>query len=382
MKTLTFSGDGIAQFSDCLSNALAGDFSPTLAIVFASVQQDFPQLVGMLKSRGIKVVGASSAGEIEMGKALEFCFSVMLLDIDPAKMDIFSQKTDEQGTFEASRALRLQAEERFSNPGLILLSAGLMTNGDEIVRGMKEGFSKGITLYGGLAGDDLKMADTFVFTHDDLMNDGLVCLALDGDRISMGGMASSGWEAVGVEKTVTRSEGNVVYTIDKEPAYNVFKKYFGLPQEMQARWDVAKMLGAQYPLQVMREEGGPVLRAPLIGNPDDGSIIFAGSISQGSKVKFSISPGFQVADQAVIEMEKLKEKFPEADALLLFSCKARHLALGPLVDSEISGMQEKWQVPLAGFFTYGEFGHFDSDVCEFHNEICSLVVLKDRVDGR
>jgi hypothetical protein len=77
-------------------------------------------------------------------------------------------------------------------------------------------------------------------------------------------------------------------------------------------------------------------------------------------------------------LEVKETSLPEADAMVLFSCKARHIALGPLVGKEIQGLKDVWNVPMVGYFTYGEFGRAQTSRQEFHNITCSWVAIKEK----
>ena len=73
-----------------------------------------------------------------------------------------------------------------------------------------------------------------------------------------------------------------------------------------------------------------------------------------------------------------ENNFPEADALLIFSCIGRLASLGPMVSEEIDGLAKTWNVPMAGFFTFGEFGRVDGGQPNFHGTTCSWVALKEK----
>ena len=47
-------------------------------------------------------------------------------------------------------------------------------------------------------------------------------------KLIIKGIATCGWKAVGTEKTVTKSEGNHVFTVDDVPVLELTKKYGGL----------------------------------------------------------------------------------------------------------------------------------------------------------
>ena len=67
----------------------------------------------------------------------------------------------------------------------------------------------------------------------------------------------------------------------------------------------------------------------------------------------------------------------EADAMMIFSCIGRLEHLGPMAEAEITGLKEVWNVPIAGFFTYGEFGTPEGGHADFHGTTCSWVALKE-----
>jgi hypothetical protein len=45
---------------------------------------------------------------------------------------------------------------------------------------------------------------------------------------------------------------------------------------------------------------------------------------------------------------------------------------------EIEQVQNVWNAPMVGFFTYGEYGKSKIGTNEFHNNACCIVVLKEK----
>ena len=128
----------------------------------------------------------------------------------------------------------------------------------------------------------------------------------------------------------------------------------------------------------MRDTDYAVLRSPIYGDENNRSLTLVGSIKEGDKFRFSISPGIEVIEKTVAEFQSFKNEIPDVDALILFSCKGRHAALGPFIEDEIKGIYEQWNKPMIGFLSYGEIGNLGNGVCEFHNETCCLVTIKER----
>jgi len=48
------------------------------------------------------------------------------------------------------------------------------------------------------------------------------------------------------------------------------------------------------------------------------------------------------------------------------------------LEDEIKGIRSYWNKPMAGLFTYGEFGNGESGEPDFHNETCTVVVFKEK----
>jgi hypothetical protein len=53
-------------------------------------------------------------------------------------------------------------------------------------------------------------------------------------------------------------------------------------------------------------------------------------------------------------------------------------ALGPLAEDEVRPIQQLWNVPLAGYYTYGQIGKNDVGLCDYFNDTLVLVTLNER----
>jgi len=379
MKAKSIKGESPEEVKIALDTAMRDGFSPTLAIVFLSIKQDREKICQLLEDRNIAIFGSTTAGEFIDGDIGEESTAIMLLDINPKYFRLFHIETAEQPTRDIARSLGEKGLEAYSHPAFIVASGGLSTDGEMIVRGIEDVVGPEVTIFGGLAGDDFTMTGTYVFTNKNYSISGLVALVLDMDHISVTGLTTSGWQPVGTVRTITKSEGNVVYTIDDRPALDVIIKYMGVNKNLDEMKDVIVNVGSEFPMQLQRENAQPVLRAPLFANKKDRSMVCAGSVPQGSKIRFSLPPEYDVIDKVVEECNAVKEnELANADAMIMFSCKARHLSLGPMVSDEINKVKEVWNTPMVGFFSYGEMGKATQGRHEFHNNTCSLVVFSEK----
>tara|TARA_R110000868_G_scaffold1389_8_gene10726 strand:+ start:6621 stop:7763 length:1143 start_codon:yes stop_codon:yes gene_type:complete len=375
MKAINIYGENISEIKSKLSKVTSEGFSPTLAIVFCSAMQNRSLIIDFLNEQNIAVYGATTAGEILDSQIYEHTIVMMLLDMKKENFTIFTEASKK--TYDVAHDLAKFAKSKFKNPSIIVISSGLTIDAEQIINGVKD-FDGTIPLFGGLAGDDLTMKASYVFSNHFESSNGLIGLVIDNNKVNIAGIATSGWDNIGIEKTITKSHGNIVYSIDNEPAVDVFVKFFQFTESVDNRSEIIAMNFAQYPLQMKKSNGNVVLRAPLMVDIESRALIFAGGIPQGSKVKFSVPPGFDLIEKTAERVSKLKETIPEADAVIMFSCKARHLALGPLTEDEASKIRSIWNKPLIGFFTYGEIGSTKDSPCDFHNETCSMVILEEK----
>ncbi len=375
MQSKNIYGNNIAEIQSSFFAATEDGFKPSLAIVFCSISQNRQEISAFFNDRNIDIFGCTTAGEILDSEVHEQSCVVMLLDMKKAHYKLFSRESPE--TFQASADMGNFAKNSFGDPAIVVVSSGLTIDAEQIINGVHS-IDQNIPLYGGLAGDDLNMKASYVFSNNYETDTGLLALVIDKDSISVDGLATSGWDTIGVEKTITKSEGNIVYTIDDEAAVDVFVKFFQFTDNVYDKSEVVAMNFAQYPLQMKKDNGNTVLRAPMMADVDNGSLIFAGGIPEGSKVKFSVPPGFDLIDKTCDKVSGLKTTMDNPDAVIVFSCKARHLALGPIMEDEAGKLRDIWGKPLIGFFTYGEIGTAENSTCDFHNETCSLVLLKEK----
>jgi hypothetical protein len=206
-----------------------------------------------------------------------------------------------------------------------------------------------------------------------------VVLAIDEEKIKIKGRATCGWKPVGTEKTVTRSEGNHVYTVDDIPVLDLTAKYGGIEDVSSDNKNLVFEIATNFPLQLQRDKGEPVMRPGLVIDWGDHSFYCSGTVPQGSKIRFSLPPDFDVMERVINDAKDLQaSEMPEADALVIFSCAGRLVALGPLMNMEIEGVKNIWNVPLVGIFSNAELGKAVGGNLELHNLTTCCVALKEK----
>ncbi len=384
MKAKSIRGKSSDEIKSALAENLADGFKPTLAIMFISIKQDRKAVCEIFHNEGIDILGATSCGEFNNGYQSEGAIVILLMDLPRNTYHILYEDFENRTVGEAAAQLAKSALQIFKKPAFIICSTGLsakdgLVDGKDLMLSMEKVVGPNVNIYGGMAGDDLTYSGTFAFTYDRESEKGIAALVLDEDKINLHGMAISGWKPLGIYRTVTKSEGGWIYTIDNQPALQMYLKYLGNePITGEREYELFEDVGFHYPFQV-EGIGDPVMRTPFLIDKDKNALKLDYDIPQGSKFRFSIPPDFDIVENVLSKAKELKNASNTgADALLVFSCAGRLSTMGPLIKMENDGLSEIWKAPMAGFFTYGEYGTNVNGRQEFHSTTCCWVALKEK----
>lgn len=386
MKAKSIYGKSPEEIQTALTEALADGFSPTLAIVFISVQQDRKAIQALFQTHKIDVFGATSCGEFVNGHQSKGQITVMLLDLSREAYALVLEDIGNQPIDQVARKVANSAYSKFNHPALIVCSTGLdplgqMFDGITLVQMLAEAMGKGRTLFGGMAGDDMTLNGTTVFTQNEETAHGLIALVIDEDKVSLNGLAITGWKRLGITRKVTHSKGKHLYAIDGQPAVEMYLKYLGKGAQVEnPDFNVLNELSFIYPLIVERENSHDILiKSPMSIDHEENALVMDMEMKEGEEFWFSVPPDFDIVEEIIEEAKLIRENTGEnADALLVFSCAGREPALGPLVTLENEGLAEVWNSPMAGFFTYGEFGSAKNCQPNFHSTACCWVALREK----
>jgi len=375
MKTRLISANSVKELQEKIDMCLKGGFRPTLAFIYVSVKYDIRRLVAELNRYPFEVFGATTVGEVFADKAhgvqsLDETLACMLVDMNRESFAFKLLPANPEHSYEIGQEIGEWARSQFKDPAIITATSGLDFDNDAYTQGM---LSKGIVYaFGGLAGDDLILKDTYVFSKDNFSDHGVVVLALDRDKINISGSRAFGWSGIGKERIVTRADKNIVYEVDNKPAIDFYRDYLYVTSE-----DMPQM-GIEYPFEVTMRNGQVVYRAILAIDEEAGSLIFAGHVEEKSRVRISAPAGKGIIDHVVKSVTEAREesKF-EPELALVFPCCSRKQVLGNYTIKEIEAAYNAAQAPLIGFFAYGEIGAFPGGY-GFHNETFVTALLSEK----
>ena len=230
---------------------------------------------------GIPVIGCSTSGEVFgneikdeslVGGIVQFDWTTVQTATIPIPDSTQSFQVGEQLAQELLRPdLR----------GILVLSDGLKVNGSELIRGLNAVLPESVIITGGLAGDGDRFKQTWIIQDDAPISGFVTAVGFYGDRIHLGHGSKGGWDYLGPERRVTRSDGNVLYELDGKPALALYKEYLG---ERAAGLPATALL---FPLALKQEGSGNeyLVRTILGVDEAEQSMTFAGNIPQDSLVQ-------------------------------------------------------------------------------------------------
>jgi len=376
VKSITIQAKSIKNLIKQINEQLDNGFSPSLAFIYASPLFNIEKLAKKIAKYEFIIMGATTAGEVYANPVdgvheFEGKIVCMLIETNLSALAMTVVEVEED-SYVVGEHIGLWAKSYFSNVAIITLTSGLTFDNDAYTQGI---VSKGVEYaFGGAAGDNFVLEETIVFSNTIVSNRGVLALAIDRSKIDILGSRAFGWGGIGKERIVTKSIKNVVYEIDDSPAINFYKRYLDITSE-----DMPQM-GLEYPLEVTRRSGEVIYRAVLAIDEENGSLIFAGHVEEKARVRISAPRGKSIIQDVQKSTEEVLTENPhfKPELALVFPCCSRKQILGHLTHLEIEAVVKSANVPLIGFFAYGEIGAFPGGY-GFHNETFVTVFLEEKV---
>jgi len=306
-----------------------------------------------------------------------------LMEIDPSHFELLLEDYRDKDPIAIAKQMAARAVERFKNPVFIISASIKSTDeselqlGEPLIKAIETVTGTDAIIWGGRAGDDFAFEETIVFSNHLSTKRGIIMLVMDGDKIQIRGEAASGLKPVGTEKRVTKAIRNWIYEIDHQPAAEMILKYLGIKLTKEEAETFYPKEGIMF--SVTREIGDPVIRGVGVFDWNNKSFSTLGGVREGDLIRLTLPPDFEVVEEVGRNAEKIKQdEMNEADALLMFSCVGRLGQFGPLIGDEIEAVRKVFNAPMAGFFTYGEYGRTRNGHNEFHASTCCWVALKEK----
>jgi hypothetical protein len=360
----------------------APDERATLVLVFgSSAMLDHSEPLAQLAARypGAHVTGCSTAGQILGDAVVEGSLVVTIVRFDRTRVVTASEPVPAADrSFDIG--MRLAERLRTAEPELgavLVLSDGLGVNGSALAAGLVRGTDARVPIFGGLAADDDRFDRTWVLVDGVPRGGHVTAVGLAGPDLVVRHGSQGGWETFGPVRRVTRSTGNVLHSLDDDPALDLYERYLG----DRAAGLPATALLVPLAVQAPGTGGRTVVRTVLGVDRDARSMTFAGDVPTGSSAQLMTGSLDRLVDGA--GAAGLAARGP-ADAsggslALAVSCVGRRLVLGRRTEDELEAVLAQL-VPgteLVGFYSYGELAPIEAGSCDLHNQTMTVTTLTE-----
>ena len=323
------------------------------------------------------IVSSSTAGEILQENVFDNSLVVTAIQFEKTSIRCRLSNIREHGSSYATGMHLMKALQEDDLLAVFIISDGTHINGSELVAGFSENNPNCVPVTGGLAGDGARFTRTFAGLDQVPEEGNVVAVGFYGTNLSIGHGSFGGWDEFGPERTITRSDKNILYEIDGRNALDLYKEYLGPYKE--------ELPGSAllFPLSI-REPGSTenLVRTILRINEQERSMLFAGNLPEGSKVRLMKANFDRLINGS---STAAKNSFgtgmnSSPELALLVSCVGRKLILQERTDEEVQAVKQIFgdSTSLAGFYSYGEISPFNPNTrCELHNQTMTITTFSE-----
>lgn len=355
-----------------------GERVPQAGILFCTIDLEHEEIVQGIDDAwpGIALIGCTTDGEFSSRLGFRDDSAVLvLLGSDSVEITAgLGRAVSKDIAAACAQAVTIASTKSSKSPALcITLPESLTTSAQQIVESLRQALGTEVPVLGGTAGDAFKLTGTRQFCGREVCSDSVPVLLFSGPLVYSVAVAS-GWKPMGEPGLVTRSDMTLVQEIDGCPAIDFYRQRLG---------DQA-VPGPENPLAILDEAGAVAcLRATADSQVrENGAINYLGDVREGCMVQITIADRAAILEGARESIGKAFAEYPHGKtpaAALIFSCAARKVLLGTHTGEEIGIVQSVIgsQVPVCGFYGYGEIGPLDTKdpVSKFHNETFVSLIL-------
>ena len=350
----------------------AGIVRPDFVFMFASIGYDQRSLLRAVRetTEGAPLTGCSAEGTINGDDADESNFSVVVTAISSDELRWHNGLAT--GLEDDPRAVGKQvAQDLLPNLsadaiGLFVFPDGLTDYLEPFFAGLEENLpsDRFLPLWGGGAGNNVSVEEpTYQYCDDEVISGGVAYALLSG-KAQAGWAISHGLIPIGSARTVTRSQGNVIYEIDGKPAIEVLKEY--LPEGALAedrdwmRYAVSLALTTKAP-NYMKDEEYVVRGVPAV-RMADGSITVETEVPEGTSVWLSSRDKEKITSRFDRMARQITEQLGDDKPKLVFQFECFTRGKSLFREQEKVQLLKRLRqsvgpdVPWAGFYTIGEIG--------------------------
>jgi hypothetical protein len=255
---------------------------------------------------------------------------------------------------------------------------------DNAIAGIESVFGPNTPIFGGASVDNMKGINTYAFFDDQVIERGWLAIGFADPTLKIITQVNHGFNVLeGMQLEVTRSESNIIYEFNGQPAWKFLTNTLGVPETTDPTEVMTiSVLAEELPAELEEEYGSKYVLRGSWGNIKDSSISYPTTYKKGTRLllaKRDEKGMFDGVDRMTKQiLELLKGKNPlavfHADCLL----RGRFSLNRILKDEFINRMQypicQGDPIPWLGFYSGGEFAMIGGKNW-FHMFTSSLFVI-------
>jgi hypothetical protein len=349
----------------------------TVALAFADPTIDTSEALQQLRGQvPAAVIGCSTAGQILGPRVDPAALVVAITRFDTARVVGAFAPVDGRTAHDVGAAIGRElagaaAGEHIA--GVMVFAGGLTINGSALVDGLLRHLPPGTPVSGGLAADGPRFEHTWVHFDGQAGEDCVAAFAVIGQAVRFEHGSQGGWDGFGPRRTITASEGNVLYELDGQPALALYKQYLG------DRSDELPSAALLFPLTVWSDNASSALvRTVLSVDEQTQSMTFAGDVPQGWSARLMWTSHERLTEGATEAAQACNRQPPQLAVAV--SCVGRRLVMGTRAEEEVEAVLEVLgrNAPLIGFYSYGEIAPKEG-VCSLHNQTMTITTISEQI---
>ncbi len=289
------------------------------------------------------IVGCTSAGEICDGKIVTNDVVLSFTEFEKTELkSILLHQDNFDSSLEMGKSLVEQLVD-FDTKAMLLFSTGRGVDSQALLDGIYEN-SENLMIAGGVSSNAHFRSETFVFTENEMTNDGVVAVVLQNKHLIAHAFSNNEFQKIGKSIRITKANGNIIYSIDKKKPVHVLKHYFG-----ETFVDDFPSTSSEFPF-VMNHKGEEVSLF-VLDILKNGAIQVNRSVKEGTEITFSYTNIEVMIENSLTSLRKLAKK--PVESIFVYNCMSRKRFVDDFVQAELEMLQSI--APTNGFFTFGEF---------------------------
>ena len=348
----------------------AGVTKCDVVILFSTIGYDHSILINTIYSicEGTKLVGCTGEGVISFDFINEspFALSIMIIQSDELSFEIQKITDVKTDCEKAGKKLGENIKPYINDKtmSIWIFPDHLSMNYDAFLSSFENSVSPDhhIPIFGSGSADNWQFKKMYQFFNNEVLSDSVVCLVITG-TLSVTSDITHGCIPIGLERVVTKSEGNIIFEIDNRKVTDVLQEY--VPEEDVANWHRLGIrclcLGLEAPGALKNVHDDYIIRAMPTVDFAAGSGRVSTELKPGTKIRMISRNPEKLLPNAELMAESIKEHLDGADPkfVIQIDCAGRGKVLRT---DEKMAIQRKLQsfvkseIPWIGLYCYGEMG--------------------------